>query len=114
MKKFEANREHLEFAELPNFKHKVPIVYFDPIVKNDETVILLYCGGLGATISYARMLNYDITNNNFFAFFERAGAGNNRNKTSRFPKYFVNEIKEVVAYLKRQIPNTKIFIIGES
>jgi hypothetical protein len=96
------------------FKKGIPCVHFLPKIDNDDTKIFIFVNGIGATLTFGKILNYEFFNNHFLVVYEKMGHGNNENKAKRMPSKYAVELNDVVNYYRNMFPSKKIYLLGES
>lgn len=114
MLKFENERLTLTKLECVNFKHSIPVVCVKPKQEPKESVIFIFNGGIGSSIPSCLYMNSFLYDKHYFITYEKAGHNENKNKPSQFKKNYLNELDEVINWVKKQYPEKRIFLLGES
>lgn len=114
MLKFENERVTTTKIESVNFRHYIPVVYVKPKQEVKESVVFIFNGGIGSSIPSCLYMNSFLYDNHYFVTYEKAGHNENKNKPSQFKEFYLNELDEVVNWVKKQYPEKKIFLLGES
>lgn len=114
MKRFEADRIFYHQLITPKFSHPIPIAYCLPLNLNKDSIVYVYNYGLGSTNSWNLYMNFPIFQSNYFVLYEKQGHGLNQNKPSQHPRKYVIELNEVIKWVKKQFPERRIFLLGES
>ncbi|MCQ2748036.1 MAG: hypothetical protein MJ223_02095 [Mycoplasmoidaceae bacterium] len=96
MLKFEENRIHEIGIVDKRFDKQIPIIAVDPKIITNESVVFIYSGGVGNTNSICKYMNNLAFDENYFISYEKAGHGNNTNKTSQYRKKSIKELDAVV------------------
>jgi len=114
MRSFEQERISRTEINSKKFKFPIPVVCVAPKTIDDNSCVFIYSGGLWGTNNGSLYLNNDFYNNHWFVTYEKNAHGENKNKPSQFRKTYLNEIKEVIEWAKTNLPNKKIYLLGES
>ncbi len=114
MKKFETDRIVNFNLETKLFKHSIPIVSVKPLNETQDTCVFIFNSGLGGTNTLSLYMNYFAFDNNYFVSYEKMGHGNNLNKPQQYKGKFLKELDCVVEWVKKELPNKKIYLLGES
>ncbi|XQP55691.1 MAG: alpha/beta fold hydrolase [Mycoplasmoidaceae bacterium] len=114
MLKFAQNRINLYEIKSKEFKHSIPAVIVNPKNISDDSVVFIFNGGIGNSIPSCLYMDNIAYDNHYFVTYEKAGHNENRNKPSQFKKFYLKELDEVVRWTKTQLPNRRIYLLGES
>ncbi len=114
MLKFEDNRVSQHFIDSVNFRYKIPVLCVEPKTITKDTVIFIFNGGIGSSIPSSLYMNSFLYNHHYFITYEKAGHNGNKNKPSQYRKPYLNELDEVVLWVKKNFLGKKIYLLGES
>ena len=114
MKKFEADRVKQINLDTQVFKCPIPIVCVKPLYEDANTCVFIFNCGLGGTNALNLYMNSFAFDTNYFVTYEKMGHGENHNKPSQFKKPFLKELDCVVNWVRQNLPNKPIYLLGES
>jgi len=114
MIKFE--QERITDFEIKSVDFKFPISAFvaKPKQENDNSVVFVMNPGIGSTNGVVKCMGYPVFDNHWFISYEKAGHGSNKNQPSQFKRITAKELDAVIEWIKANIPNRKIYLLGES
>lgn len=114
MKKFPNNLiTNLSF-QTKRFAYPIPILCVQPAKQFSQSVIFIFNCGLGGTNKWHEFMCLPVFQSNYFICYEKAGHGNNKNKPSQYRRQSIEELQEVILFIRSKYPNKKIYLLGES
>lgn len=96
------------------FEFPIPLMCVRPINDSNKSDIFIFNGGIGQTNSLSVYLNNAFFDNHYFISYEKMWHGKNKNKPSQFKSKYIKELDCVVEWAKKEFPNKRIFLLGES
>lgn len=114
MKKFSEERINKVLLNSDQFKYPIPLLYVKPKTVNEKSCVLIFVGGIAQTNGLACYMDNKIFDTNYLVSYEKMAHGENKNPPSQYRNKFIKELDCVVDWVKKNFPNKKIFLIGES
>ncbi len=96
-------------------KQPVPTYLVKPINEAKATKVLIYIPGLNGNGCMVKYFNYPFFDNVYLFSLDQRAQGNNKNKSSRFYKKYIEDLDRVIDAFKARYPHVKeIHLCGES
>lgn len=114
MNKFPDERIKLFDLTTEIFKSPIPVLCIKPKNESNNSVVFIFNSGIGQTNSLNLYMNNPFFDDHYFISYEKMGHGKNQNKPSQFKGKYIKELDSVIDWTKKQFPNKRIFLLGES
>ncbi len=114
MKAFPEELVYSKEESIKGIKEPVPMTLVTPKNQSD-TLILFLCGlnGKGLLVKYFNII--DAMSDYYIMSFDARAQGDNKNKSSRKYKTYINDLDCIVKHIKETMPQIKkIYLVGES